>query len=115
MPSWVRLAGARREETQRSPRADPEEGSAANGGAVTLEAADFAFQPASVRASSGDTIRLRNADDAKHNLTVGEAGIDEDVDAGATTTVSLEDVEAGTDDFICEFHPSMKGTLEVTR
>ena len=90
------------------------EGSAANAGAVTLRAADFAFQPTSLSASSGDTIRLTNSDDAKHNLTVEEAGIDEDVDAGATTRVSLEGVEAGSYDFICEFHPAMKGTLEVT-
>ena len=88
--------------------------SGANGGSVTLKAADFAFQPTSLSASSGGTIRLTNSDDAKHNLTVEEAGIDEDVDAGSTTSVSLEGVEAGSYDFLCEFHPAMKGTLEVT-
>ena len=89
-------------------------GGSANGSAVTLTAADFAFSPTSLTVSSGDTIRLTNEDDAKHNFTVEEAGIDEDVDAGAATTVSLDGVEAGSYGFVCEFHPSMKGTLEVT-
>ncbi len=85
------------------------------GGSPTLVAADFAFQPASLTAATGDTIAFTNEDDAKHNITVEEAGIDEDVDAGGSTTVSLEGVDAGRYDFFCEYHKeAMTGTLEVT-
>lgn len=85
------------------------------GGAITLTTANFAFTPASVTAATGDTIELTNEDDAKHNLTVEDAGLDVDVDAGATATVDLSGVEAGSYDFYCEYHKdSMTGTLEVT-
>ncbi|MDQ3620323.1 MAG: cupredoxin domain-containing protein [Actinomycetota bacterium] len=85
------------------------------GGSVTLTAANFAFQPESLTAAAGDTIEFTNEDDAEHNISAEEAGLDEDVEAASSTTVDLADVEPGTYDFICEYHPdSMKGTLEVT-
>jgi plastocyanin len=80
-----------------------------------LTASNFAFDPTSLSAAAGGTIEFVNEDDAEHNITAEDAGIDEDVDAGATTTVDLGDVEPGTYDFICEYHPdTMTGTLEVT-
>ena len=85
------------------------------GGTVSLSAAEFAFDPASVTAAAGDTIEFTNEDDAEHNVTAEEAGIDEDVDAGGSTTIDLSGVEPGSYDFICKYHPdTMKGTLEVT-
>jgi plastocyanin len=85
------------------------------GGGVTLTAAEFAWDPADLSVSAGDSIELVNEDDAKHNLTVEEAALDEDVDANGSVTVDLADVEAGSYDFVCEYHPdTMTGTLEVT-
>ncbi|MDQ5814712.1 MAG: cupredoxin domain-containing protein [Actinomycetota bacterium] len=85
------------------------------GSSVTLTAANFAFQPESLTAATGGSIEYMNEDDAEHNISAEEAGLDEDVEAGSSTTVDLADVEPGTYDFICKYHPdSMKGTLEVT-
>ena len=85
------------------------------GGSVTLTAADFAFDPESLSVAAGDTIELVNEDDTEHNITVEDADIDEDVDPGDTTTVDVGEVEAGSYDFFCEYHPDqMTGTLEVT-
>nr|MBA2599375.1 cupredoxin domain-containing protein [Actinomycetota bacterium] len=85
------------------------------GSSVTLTAANFAFEPESLTAATGDSIEYMNEDDAEHNISAEEAGLDEDVEAGSSTTVDLADVEPGTYDFICKYHPdSMKGTLEVT-
>ena len=90
-------------------------GDGGGGGSVTLTAANFAFQPESLTAAVGDSIEFSNEDDAKHNFTAEDAGLDEDVDAGQSATVDLADVEPGSYDFFCEYHPdSMKGTLEVT-
>ena len=90
-------------------------GDGGGGGAVTLTAANFAFQPESLTAAVGDSIEFTNEDDAKHNITAEDAGLDEDVDAASSTTVDLADLEPGSYDFFCEYHPdSMKGTLEVT-
>lgn len=84
------------------------------GGAVTLTAADFAWDPSSLTVEAGGSIELVNEDDAKHNLTIEGAGVDEDVDGGQTATVDLGDLEAGSYDFVCEYHAdSMTGTLEV--
>ena len=85
-----------------------------NGGSVTLTAVDFAFDPADLSAAAGDTIEFVNEDDAEHNVTAEEAGIDEDVDANGSTTIDLSGVEAGTYDYFCEYHPDMTGTLEVS-
>ena len=85
------------------------------GGTVTLSAANFAFEPTSLSAAVGDTIELTNEDDAAHNFTAEEADLDEDIDAGSSTSIDLSDVEPGSYDFLCKFHPdSMTGTLEVT-
>ena len=84
------------------------------GGSVTLTAAEFAFDPADISAASGDSIEFVNEDEAEHNFTAEDAGLDEDVDAGGSTTISLEGVEAGSYDYFCEYHPDMTGTLEVS-
>ena len=93
-------------------------GAATSGGgggeAVTLTAAEFAWDPDTLTASAGGSIELVNEDDAEHNLTIEDAGIDEDVAGGESLTVDLADVEAGSYDFVCEYHPdTMTGTLEV--
>ena len=90
-------------------------GAGAGGGSVTLTAADFSFEPGTVTAGAGDTIELSNEGESPHNLQAEEADLDEDVDAGETVSIDLADVEPGTYDFICKFHPEdMTGTLEIT-
>jgi plastocyanin len=85
------------------------------GGSVTLTAADFAFDPETLTAAVGDTIEFTNEDDAEHNFTAEDADLDEDVDGGQSVSIDLADVEPGSYDFVCEYHPdSMTGTLEVT-
>jgi plastocyanin len=85
------------------------------GASVSLTAAEFAFDPSELSVAAGGTIAFTNADDVEHNFTVEDAGIDDDLDAGGSTTIDLSAVEAGTYDFFCEYHPdTMTGTLEVT-
>ena len=84
------------------------------GGSVTLTASNFAFDPSDLSAAVGDTIEFTNEDDAPHTFTADDASIDEDVDAGGSTSISLADVEPGSYDFVCKIHPDMTGTLEIT-
>lgn len=89
-------------------------GSGGGGEGTTLTAAEFAWDPSTLTVSAGGSIELVNEDDTEHNLTVEEAGIDEDVAGGESITVDLADVEASSYDFVCEYHPdTMTGTLEV--
>lgn len=85
------------------------------GGSVTLTAADIKFDPTELSAAVGDSIEFVNEDNTEHNFTAEDAGIDEDADASSSVTIDLTDVEAGSYDFVCEYHPdTMTGTLEVT-
>jgi plastocyanin len=89
--------------------------SGSSGSSVTLTAEDFSFDPGTVTAAAGDVIELSNEGEAPHNLQAEDAGLDQDVDAGESVSIDLADVEPGTYDFICKFHPDdMKGTLEIT-
>lgn len=91
-----------------------ETASGGEGGSVTLTASDFAWDPGDLTVSAGGSIEVVNEDDTEHNLTIEDADIDEDVDEGSSTTVDLGDLEAGSYDFFCEYHPdTMTGTLEV--
>ena len=85
------------------------------GDAVTLTAANFAFDPATLTAPAGSTIEFTNEDDAEHSFTIDEADVDEDVAAKGSTSVDLGSLEAGSYDFYCKYHKdSMTGTLEIT-
>ena len=89
----------------------PDEG----GGAVTLTAANFAFDPSSLSAPAGSTIEFTNEDDAEHSFTIDDVDVDEDVEGNESTTVELGSLEAGSYDFYCKYHKdSMTGTLEIT-
>ncbi|MFN2591029.1 MAG: cupredoxin domain-containing protein [Actinomycetota bacterium] len=81
-------------------------------GATTLTMVDNAFQPADLTVSSGAELELVNDGEAIHNLTVD--GIDQDVEAGASSTVTI-DLEPGEYRMVCEYHEAqgMEGTLTV--
>ena len=84
-------------------------------GAVSVKIANFAFDPATVKAKVGDVITWTNTDSVKHTATV--KGNEE-----ACTTVPLDNEAsggisfsvAGTYDFFCKIHPQMTGKIEVT-
>lgn len=86
-------------------------GSAA--GDVAVAIADFAFNPAEISASVGQTVSFTNSDAAPHTATLDE---------GSCTTPNLSQglasgltfSAAGTYPYHCNVHPSMKGTITVS-
>ncbi len=74
---------------------------------------DNAFQPASWTVTPG-SYTVTNDGAALHNLTIEEAGIDEDVQPGQSTTIDI-DLEPGEYEMVCEYHVAqgMTGTLTV--
>ncbi|HEV3475360.1 MAG TPA: cupredoxin domain-containing protein [Actinomycetota bacterium] len=86
-----------------------------DGGAATdtLVMVDNAFEPASWTTSPGSKT-LSNEGAALHNLTIEEAGIDEDVQPGQSTTFDL-DLEPGEYEMVCEYHVAqgMTGTVTI--
>jgi plastocyanin len=77
----------------------------ADGAEMTVNAADFYFQPTCVRAVSGDTLTLRvtNTGAILHNVTIADQGIDIDVAAGDTIEVPVAIGKVPLV-YICKFH-----------
>jgi plastocyanin len=76
---------------------------------VTLK--DSLFSPASVTANVGDTIVWHNAGAMPHTVTAADKSFDQQLMPGATFTYVLR--KQGTVNYICTYHPAMKGTLTV--
>jgi plastocyanin len=78
----------------------------ASGGAITLDAIEFAFSPTCVEASGGRSLEVTvtNSGSALHNLSVESLGIDEDVQAGETITVEVKLPDSGAVPFVCKYH-----------
>lgn len=78
----------------------------ASGGAIALDASEFAFTPTCVDAVGGETLEVTVTNDgsALHNLSVESLGIDEDVQAGETITVEVTLPDSGAVPFVCKYH-----------
>ncbi len=94
-----------------SPVASPEASPVAAGGRETVSIVDFAFEPQTLEVPVGTTVVWTNDGDAPHTVTGGP------LDSGALSsgdTFQFTFATAGTVDYVCQFHPNMTGTIEVT-
>lgn len=84
---------------------------AAQAETITVTVNKMAFSPATVEAKVGDTIEWVNKDTFAHTATVKdvwEAMLP--VKKAGSITVD----KAGVIDYICRFHPNMKGQITVS-
>ena len=84
-------------------------------GATSVRMIDNGFDPSTLSVASGATVDVINDGSAPHNITVEGQAIDEDVEAGQSTSVTF-DLEPGEYTMFCEFHreAGMEGTLTVS-
>jgi plastocyanin len=84
-------------------------------GEATVKLEDFEFSPKTLDVASGATISLENEGQAPHTFTIDGQGVDEEVEAGDGSSISLN-LAPGTYDFYCRFHKAqgMTGTLTVS-
>jgi plastocyanin len=84
------------------------------GGPTALNMIDNAFQPSTLSVAAGAELDLSNTGAALHNLTIEGTDVNEDVEAGQSTTLTV-DVEAGEYTMFCEYHRAagMEGTITV--
>jgi plastocyanin len=74
---------------------------------------DLTFQPESIEVPVGTTVSWRNDDPFDHTVTATDGGFNSGImGAGAEFTQTFE--TAGTFDYFCAVHPSMRGTVVVT-
>ncbi|MEN6349405.1 MAG: cupredoxin family copper-binding protein [Syntrophomonas sp.] len=79
-------------------------------GANTVVIENFAFTPAAITVKKGDTVTWVNRDSAPHTAT-GAAFDSKGLARGQSFSFTFN--EAGTFDYICTYHPSMKGQVIV--
>ena len=89
---------------------DTTTGGGAEGATITI--ADFAFSgPSSV--AVGDTVTVVNNDDTAHTWSATD-GTFNSGNLAPGTSFSFTFEEAGTFPYVCQIHPTMSGTIEVT-
>jgi plastocyanin len=76
-----------------------------------IKMAHIAFAPAAITVRVGDTVEWQNSDIVAHTATSKEAGFDVNVTPGdnGSTTVKA----AGRFNYMCRYHPNMKGEIIV--
>lgn len=77
---------------------------------VEVAIENFSFNPASVEILTGDTVRWKNADSVTHTVR-GPNFESGELKKGDTYDFLFTD--AGTYNYNCSIHPSMKGTVVV--
>jgi len=77
---------------------------------TTVIIKNFAFEPAIVTISAGDTLLFVNEDSAPHTATADAFNTDR-LNVGESASIAI--TSAGTYEYICAIHPSMKGTVIV--
>jgi plastocyanin len=87
------------------------EGTAASQGSA-VDIADFKFGPEAITVAAGGEVTWTNTDSAAHTASGADGSFDTGaLDKGEEAEVAFD--EPGTYEYICEFHPFMKGTIEV--
>ncbi len=89
-----------------------------SGDTFELEADNFYFEPTTLKGSPGEkvTLTVGNEGDKKHNITIEDQGIDEDVEAGKDVEVEVTFPQSGTVEFYCKYHrqSGMVGQLQAS-
>ena len=86
---------------------------------VEMELDDFYFAPTTIKAPGGAkaTLELHNEGEVAHTFTIDGLDVDQEVAAGQTETVTIDDL--GTDtrvEYVCRFHAEsqdMKGSFSL--
>jgi plastocyanin len=84
----------------------------ATGGPAMVEIKDFAFKPAVLNVTAGDTVKFVNHDQEAHTV-VAQSGAftSSGLDTNDEWTVRI--AKPGKYPYFCSLHPYMKGTIVV--
>ena len=86
-------------------------GMAAQAATHTVVIDGVRYSPATLTVKRGDTVTWVNKDPFPHTVTAKGAFDSKDIAAGAKWKYVAR--KAGTYDYICTYHPNMKGVLKV--
>ena len=83
---------------------------AASHAAAEVTISGFAFAPAALTVKAGTPVNFINADSAPHTAT-GKGFDTGRLNKGGSAVLRFD--TPGTYEYICKFHPAMKGTITV--
>ena len=81
-------------------------------GAAAVSIAGFKFAPETVTAAPNAAITWTNNDGAPHQVVVGAKNLKTPV-LNKGQSAELKIAEAGSYDYVCGIHPSMKGKIAI--
>ncbi len=88
-------------------------GGGGTGNVVTIS--NFAFSPTPLTVAVGTTVTWRNSDNAAHTATADNSSAFQfdtgGISPGATSAITF--TQAGTFEYFCKFHTTMKGKVVV--
>lgn len=87
-------------------------GGTARGATHTVDIVDFAFSPATLTITAGDTVTWTNLDAIEHTATSTSGAFDSGL-LGQGQSFSLTFTTPGTYDYLCTPHPTMTGQIVV--
>jgi plastocyanin len=89
--------------------------SGGGGGGPQLTIQNFAFDPATLSGSAGQTleIQITNKDDVEHSFTLDDDSVSKDIEGGGSETVEVTLPDSGTVGWHCKYHPTMTGTITI--
>jgi plastocyanin len=83
-----------------------------------LELDDYYFEPTVVEGKPGSQVKLELENESKmeHNFSIVSQGIDQDVEAGESATVTVRIPSSGEISFYCKYHKGegMAGALKAS-
>jgi plastocyanin len=82
-----------------------------SGNQITIDG--FAFAPATLTVSAGNSVTWVNRDEEPHTVVAGDGSF-HSPGMGTGATFSHTFSTAGTFDYVCSIHPMMRGTVVVT-
>lgn len=95
---------------------DPPPGGRDAASGTTVRATDFAFDPDLIEVDPGTDAEMTfvNAGNVAHTFTAEDAGVDVEAESGQETAATLTAPDEDTTiEYVCRFHPQMKGEIVV--
>lgn len=82
--------------------------------AVSVDVANFAYNPSTVTVKQGSEITFTNNDSVTHTVTANDGAFDSgNIAAGDMYTLDTSDMEPGEYAYYCTLHPNMTGTIVI--
>lgn len=83
---------------------------------IRVNIQNFQYAPNSVTAKKGDVVIFTNMDNSTHTVTALNLQFDSNnIRTGEQWTLTTANLAAGTYEYRCTLHPSMRGTLVITQ